>query len=245
MFLIFKIILRSVTYLLSVILLSFVTTLHPAQWSNAKTEANIDQSLTPQPAKQYITRKEKTLHTLPNEVLKLMKKHRVPEKNVSVYVRDLSADVPLLSHAIDIARSPASTMKLVTTYAALKGLDPNYIWQTQAWIRGELKDGVLNGDLILKGYGDPFLVYENYWMLVHEIRQKGIVTITGDIIIDNTFYDLPKHNPAAFDGQPLRVYNAAPSALMFNFQATRFLIRADKEEKKVVVIPYPWVPGFS
>lgn len=211
----------------------------------AKTEKKTEELLPPQPAEMLITRQQTTVEELPDEVKKLLKKYRIPEDNLSIYIRDLTADAPNLVLNIDELRSPASTMKLVTTYAALKELDPNYTWKTQAWLRGKLDEGVLDGDLILKGYGDPFLVYENFWKFVHELREKGLREIKGNIIIDNSFYDLPKHDPAAFDNKPLRVYNTAPSALMFNFQATRFLIRPDKKNERIDVIPYPWVPGFT
>jgi len=193
---------------------------------------------------------------LPKSIKKLLKKYKIPAKNISVYIRDLNAKSPLLEHNIDKLRTPASTMKLLTTYAALKELGPNYSWRTEVWTRGELKDGVLNGDLILKGYGDPFLVYEQFWKLVKTLRDKGLKDIQGDIIIDNSYFQLAKSDRAKFDGKPFRVYNAPSSALMFNFQATRFLFKpiektqtSLKKKKavkgKVEIIPLPKINGFD
>jgi len=169
--------------------------------------------------------------SLPKSVIKLLKKYKIPKDNISVYIRDLNASKSMLEHNADKLRTPASTMKLLTTYAALKELGPNFSWRTEVWLRGELKQGVLNGDLILKGYGDPFLVYENFWKLIKTLRDKGLQQINGDIIIDESYFNLPKHNSASFDGKAYRVYNAPASALMFNFQATRFLFNPniDKE----------------
>jgi D-alanyl-D-alanine carboxypeptidase/D-alanyl-D-alanine-endopeptidase (penicillin-binding protein 4) len=161
--------------------------------------------------------------SLPESVIKLLTKYKIPKGNISVYIRDLNADSPMLIHNADKLRTPASTMKLLTTYAALKELGPNYSWRTEVWLRGKLTKGILDGDLILKGYGDPFLVYENFWKLVKTLQDKGLRVINGDIIIDNSYFKLPAHNPAAFDGKAYRIYNAASSATMFNFQATRFL----------------------
>jgi len=204
----------------------------------AKTEAKTDtikhekqaaktEPTPPALAKTYfdLVNEPKVTKTLPSSITNLLKKYKIPEDNLSIYVRDLYSSKPLLEHNADILRSPASTMKLLTTYAALKELGPNYSWRTEVWLRGDLKDGVLAGDLILKGYGDPFLVYENFWKLVKTLRDKGLKEIQGDIIIDNSFFSLPTYDPAAFDGKPFRVYNAQVSALMFNFQATRFLFR--------------------
>lgn len=186
------------------------------------------------PANNHFGNTEKT-QGLPDSVIKLLKKLKVPKENISVYIRDLNAGQPLVLHNADTQRTPASTLKLLTTFAALKKLGPNYSWRTEVWLRGKLEKGILDGDLILKGYGDPFLVYENFWKLVKTLRDKGLKTINGDVIIDNSYFKLPPHNRAAFDGKAYRVYNAPASALMFNFQATRFLFtpvlsESDKSE---------------
>ncbi len=229
----------------------------------AKKTDSSDSKLSPRLAiTHYDARQEK--QDLPGSVVKLLKKYKISADNLSIYVRDLNADKPLLEHNVEVMRNPASTMKLLTTYAGLKGLGPNYSWRTEAWLRGELDDkGVLDGDLILKGYGDPFMVYENFWKFIKTLRIKGLKEITGNLIIDNSYFELPEHDAAAFDGKPFRVYNAPSSPLMFNFQATRFLLRPKlselektkrgkvKSEKKVTkkikrkllgtveIVPYP------
>ena len=243
-----------------------------AEKKNTKTTAKVeDKESKPKPslAKKYHYTKQKK-QELPEEVTKLLTKYKIPEKNISVYIRDLNAKTALIEHNADKLRIPASTMKLLTTYAGLKELGPNYSWRTEVWLRGELKNGVLKGDLILKGFGDPFLVVENFWKLVKNLRNKGLRVIDGDIIVDNSYFNQPPFDPAAFDGKPFRVYNAQSSALMFNFQATRFLFRPVEDEKsiltklksklkgkkagkkskkkvtgKVEVIPFPRIKGFK
>lgn len=221
----------------------------------AKTK-EVEEKLEPSLAQtHYDAKQEKS--TLPKSVTALLKKYKIPSDNLSVYIRDLNAKTPLLEHNVDKLRKPASTMKILTTYAALKELGPNYSWRTEVWYRGDLENGVLEGDLILKGFGDPFLVYENYWKLIKTLQVKGLKAIHGDVIIDNSYYDLPPHNSAAFDGKPFRVYNVQASPLMFNFQATRFLfkpvLKKNKEKKKskkksllgkVEIIPYPKINNF-
>ena len=181
-------------------------------------------------AVRYQVVKEVPQTVLADSVLALMKKKKVPLDNLSVYIRDVNADQPMLSHNIETLRSPASTIKLITTFAALKQLGPNFVWSTEAWTRGEISKGVLDGDLILKGYGDPFLVYERYWKFVNELRDRGLREIKGDVIIDGSHYRVPKHNRKAFDGQSFRVYNAGVSPLMFNFQATRLLLTPPEDD---------------
>jgi D-alanyl-D-alanine carboxypeptidase/D-alanyl-D-alanine-endopeptidase (penicillin-binding protein 4) len=194
------------------------------------TYAEVKPKSEPSPAIMHQTVKEQTSEQLPASVLSVLNKNKVPSANLSVYIRDLNAEKPMLSHNIDVLRAPASTIKLVTTYAALKQLGPNYYWTTEAWTRGEIKDGVLQGDLILKGKGDPFLVYERFWKFAHELRDQGLTGIAGDIIIDSNYYDIPAHKRSAFDGQGFRVYNAGASPLMFNFQASRIQLTAPENE---------------
>jgi len=222
-----KIILRMFvyTFFVAVILNSDVAI---ADTKSTKTKK---VKLKPQPAQTHFNNDVKK-SPLPDSVTKLLKKYKIPKENISVYIRDLNAASPMLEHNADKLRTPASTMKLLTTYAALKELGPNYSWRTEVWLRGELNNGVLNGDLVLKGYGDPFLVYENFWKLIKTLRDKGLREINGNIVIDESYFNLPNHNPAAFDGKGYRVYNAPASALMFNFQATRFLFKPKVEEEQ-------------
>lgn len=234
--------------------------------ADTKKQPESKQNTTPQLAKTYFIKNEsKIRQSLPQSVSKILKKYKIPQQNISIYIRDLNSSKPIMELNADKLRTPASTMKLLTTYAALKTLGPNYSWRTEVWLRGELTDGILDGDLILKGYGDPFLVYENFWKLIKTLRDKGLHQIDGDIIIDQSYFDLPKHNNAAFDGKAYRVYNAPASALMFNFQATRFLFKPNikktvatqknskksKSKKKpkiqgtVDITPLPKIDGFT
>ncbi len=194
---------------------------------------NTKKTVKPKPslAKTYYYGQQQK-QALPESVTKLLKKHKISKDNISVYIRDLNAGSALIEHNVDKLRTPASTMKLLTTYAGLKELGPNYSWRTEVWLRGEIKDGVLKGDIVLKGFGDPFLVVENFWKLVKTLRDKGLRSIEGDVIVDNSYFQQAAHNPSAFDGKPFRVYNAQSSALMFNFQATRFLFRPIEDDKK-------------
>ena len=198
----------------------------------------------PQNAQNVIVRTTETL-SLDDSVRHLLKRYKTNPKHVSIYIRDLNADKPLLMHNAEVQRTPASTIKLLTTFAALKTLGPSYRWKTEAWIRGTLKEGILEGDLILKGYGDPFLVHERYWKFIHDLHDKGLNTIKGNVIIDNSYFDIPKIDPAAFDHTPHRIYNAPPSALMYNFQATRFLFKADKAQQRINIQAFPPLDGVK
>lgn len=186
-----------------------------------------------------------SLQLLPETLASLIRKYKIDSDNISFYVKDLNEGKTLLDYNSAKQRSPASTMKLLTTYAALKLLKPSYRWRTEAWTRGNIEKETLKGDLILKGYGDPFLVQEKYWKFIQGIREKGLKHITGHIIIDNSYFKLPPMNSGSFDNEPYRLYNAIPSALMYNYQATRFLFRPDKKNEKIEVIPYPKVADIT
>ena len=247
----------------SVVLLGLSVSVIAKSDSKNKTKKSSQKTVLKASLAQTHYDSKQTLQTLPKSVTKLLKKYKIPKRNISIYIRDLNAKSPLLVHNADKLRVPASTMKLLSTYAALKELGASYSWRTEVWLRGKLEDGVLDGDLIIKGFGDPFLVQEKFWKLIKTLRDKGLQQINGDIIIDNSYFQLEKHDPAAFDGKAYRAYNAQSSALMFNFQATRFLFtpdegKAPKPEKiknkkskrvktkgSVKVVPYPSIDDFT
>jgi serine-type D-Ala-D-Ala carboxypeptidase/endopeptidase (penicillin-binding protein 4) len=143
---------------------------------------------------------------------------------VGVAVLDLANDVPLfLSHA-DLPLNPASAVKLVTTYAALSLLGPEYRWKTQFFLGKPLVGDILPGDLLVKGGGDPKMVIEDMQELVLRLRQKGLRDIQGDLLIDATLYDIGEQSTEVFDGDPTQPYNVRPNAALMNFKATNFIV---------------------
>src|SRR2546427_8358842 len=77
--------------------------------------------------------------------------------------------------------TPASVMKLVTTYAALDQLGPAHVWRTPVFLGGPVQDGVLRGPLYIQGQGDPKLVMERLWLMLRRLQGMGIKVIVGDI----------------------------------------------------------------
>ncbi|MEJ2257350.1 MAG: D-alanyl-D-alanine carboxypeptidase/D-alanyl-D-alanine-endopeptidase [Woeseiaceae bacterium] len=175
--------------------------------------------------------------SLPPPVENVLNVRKVPAESLSVYVEDLESGEVLLDWQADVPRNPASTMKLLTTLVALDLLGPAYRWKTDVYALGDIEDGRLDGDLLLKGYGDPFLVTERVWELVRRLRIEGIDEIGGDLLIDDSWFDVGDHDPGAFDGQPLRAYNVAPNALLMNFKVVRYWFRPDGSRVDVTVDP--------
>lgn len=178
---------------------------------------------------------------LPAAVKQTLKQLAIPESAIGVFVQEIGANQPLITVNADAGMNPASVMKLLTTYAGLELLGPAYTWPTMLYANGALIDGVLHGDLAIKGYGDPKLDLENFWLLIHRMRQTGLHEIRGDLILDNTHYAIPNDDPGDFDGQPYRTYNVIPEALLINYRAStiHFFPQPERNEVHVAIDPIP------
>lgn len=168
---------------------------------------------------------------VPATVTQTMTAQRLPSSAVSFVVLEPDTGRVVISHNADTPRSPASTIKTVTTYAALDLLGPAYTWQTRAYVQGP--------DLILQGGGDPYITMERWWSFVQGLRAHRLKSIDGDIVIDNSAFSQPAEDPGAFDGRPNRSYNVLPDALMVNFQSIDFKLFADPETRQVQVTASP------
>jgi D-alanyl-D-alanine carboxypeptidase/D-alanyl-D-alanine-endopeptidase (penicillin-binding protein 4) len=164
---------------------------------------------------------------LPSAVSEALQQAGIPANAVGMVVQAVDGGPPLLSHNAQQAMNPASAMKLVTTYAALDMLGPAYTWRSELLADASPRDGRLNGNLYLRGSGDPKLALEQFWLLLRQLRQRGVKEINGDLILDRSAFALSAHDPGEFDQQPLRPYNAGPDALLVNFKSLRLLLQAD------------------
>jgi D-alanyl-D-alanine carboxypeptidase/D-alanyl-D-alanine-endopeptidase (penicillin-binding protein 4) len=176
---------------------------------------------------------------LPPEIERVLIGHAIPATEVSIVVQAVDDEKPLLSHLPDVPRSPASVMKVVTTWSALEYLGPAYTWPTEVYFLGPFDGRKLDGDLAIKGYGDPYLVVEEVWKLLRALRRMGLTEITGDLVLDDTHFAIDEPDPGAFDGQPYRTYNVVPNALLMNFKAVQFQFMADAAHGRVNVATEP------
>jgi serine-type D-Ala-D-Ala carboxypeptidase/endopeptidase (penicillin-binding protein 4) len=94
---------------------------------------------------------------------------------------------PVAEYQGEIPRSAASITKVATTLAALSTWGPMYRFETLVGWQGSLKDGVIEGDLIIEGGNDPFFVWEEAIALANSLQQQGIRKVTGNLIIANSF----------------------------------------------------------
>jgi len=182
---------------------------------------------------------------LPDSVASALKAANVPTMAVGISVMPVAA--PGLSLAVNenVPMNPASTMKLVTTLAGLELLGPQFAWRTDALATAPLVNGALEGDLYLRGSGDPRLVVEHLWLLVQRVRGIGVREIRGDLVLDRGAFDTMAHDPGAFDGESLRPYNAGPDALLLNYKSVSFHFVPDADAKQVRVYAIPQLAGMA
>jgi len=184
---------------------------------------------------------------LPPEVDAALARAKVPRDAVAFLVVDAQnpGALPRLAHRTTASMNPASVMKLVTTTAALDLLGPAYQWATPVYTEGSVRNGVLQGNLYIKGQGDPKLVLERLWLLLRRVQGLGIKTIAGDIVLDRSAFSLPEVDPAQFDGEPLRPYNAAPDALLVNFKSVVMTFTPDRAAQVAQVQVDPPLAGVA
>ncbi|GGP23171.1 D-alanyl-D-alanine carboxypeptidase/D-alanyl-D-alanine endopeptidase [Silvimonas iriomotensis] len=174
---------------------------------------------------------------LPAPVAAAMNTAHLPASALSLAVVPLEQGAGDYWNA-DVPANPASTMKLITTFAALDMLGPAFAWTTDLYSDGTVSDGVLRGNLYIKGSGDPKLTMERLWMLLRDVRAAGIKRINGDIVLDRSFLNIPARTSFADDGNdPARAYLVGPDSLLVNFHAFRFHVVNDAAGARVNVDP--------
>jgi D-alanyl-D-alanine carboxypeptidase/D-alanyl-D-alanine-endopeptidase (penicillin-binding protein 4) len=182
---------------------------------------------------------------LPPAVASAFRAAQVPERAVGIVVRPVGAESAALALNAQTPMNPASTMKLVTTYAGLHILGPAYTWRTEVFAGGALRRDVLEGALHIRGGGDPKLVIENLWLLVNRVRGYGLRELRGDVVLDKSAFELSPLDGASFDANELRPYNAGPDALLVNFKAITFGFVPDFETRTARVVVTPLLAGMA
>jgi len=197
--------------------------------------------------------KGRDVEQVPRDVAQAFKQAKVPLNAVSILITPVSSGTqappttskPRLSYRAQAEVNPASVMKLITTVAGLSLLGPEFTWRNRVWVDGPIKEGVLQGNLYLKGSGDPKLVVERLQSLLEEVMAKGIKEVRGDIVLDGSVFELPPKNAASFDDEPLRPYNVAPQGLLLNFNALLFKFTPDASKGEAKVESEPPLAGVQ
>lgn len=182
---------------------------------------------------------------LPPAVEHALRAAQVPREALHVVVQEVGGGTARLVHEADVPVNPASTVKLLTTQAALELLGPAWQWKTPVWLAGRLEGGALDGSLVIKGSGDPKLVLERVWLLLRHVRQLGVDEIRGDIVLDASAFVPDPGGPGDFDNEPLRPYNVRPDALLLNHKAVTFGFLPDPARGIALVTAQPALAGVQ
>ncbi|WP_095107586.1 D-alanyl-D-alanine carboxypeptidase/D-alanyl-D-alanine-endopeptidase [Pseudomonas sp. Irchel 3E20] len=176
--------------------------------------------------------------SLSPKVQQALKTSKLQDNALSLVMIPLNGPGTPTVYNADVSVNPASTMKLVTTYAALEMLGPNYQWKTEFYTDGTLSGGILHGNLYLKGGGDPKLNMEKLWLLMRDLRANGVQQVTGDLVLDRNFFvppQLPQFNDDGNDEN--KPFLVKPDSLLVNLKALRFVARNDGGKVLVSVEP--------
>jgi len=182
---------------------------------------------------------------LPAEVETLLRREKLPLDAVAVLVQEVGTRRARLDWNTHAAMNPASLVKLLTTYAALDLLGPAWTWNTPVWLNGPVRDGVLEGSLVIQGRGDPKLSFERVWLLLRRVQSLGVREIRGDIVLDQSLFAPAQGDPAAFDNEPLRPYNVSPEALLLSQKAVIYSFVPDPQRGLAFISAEPPLAGVQ
>lgn len=133
--------------------------------------------------------------------------------DVGVTVRDANSGEVVYTRSGSKRSQVASNLKVLTTAAALDLLGPDYRWKTDLVSAGSRDGATLNGDLVLRGTGDPTMSALRYKTLADTLKAGGVTTVSGALVLDDTAYDAQPYGTGwAWDDEPYS-YNAETSAL--------------------------------
>jgi D-alanyl-D-alanine carboxypeptidase/D-alanyl-D-alanine-endopeptidase (penicillin-binding protein 4) len=174
---------------------------------------------------------------LPEAVSRTLAEVNIPEDAISTLV--LRDDKVVLSHLPARPMQPASTMKLVTTLIGLEQLGPVFKGRTELRSSGDVKNGVLKGDLVVRGGADADFSSTALENMLRALRYQGVRKIDGNIVFDRTLFNPARSDVGIppFDESPEAYYNVIPDALMINKNMLELDMRSTAKQLKVSVQP--------
>jgi len=180
-----------------------------------------------------------TVHAapLPEPVARLMKSAKIPEAAAGIVV--LRGDTVLLAHNAQQVMQPASTMKLFTAMTALEQLGPVFRGRTELRSSADVVQGVLQGDLIVRGGADADFNEDVLTHMLQALRNQGITAINGDVVLDRTLFQPARLDVGQppFDEYPWAYYNVIPDALLINTNLLKLELRAVGGQLSIVTMP--------
>ncbi|MFQ5745191.1 MAG: D-alanyl-D-alanine carboxypeptidase/D-alanyl-D-alanine-endopeptidase [Acidobacteriota bacterium] len=159
---------------------------------------------------------------LPAQIARILSHPDLGGARLGLRVQDVKGGEVLADYNSDELFAPASVDKIFTAAAALWRLSPSFVWQTPVAYRGRRADNTVVGDLWVLGRGAPDIVEEKLWLAARDIHDMGLVRVTGNLIVDDRYFDAERYGDGWPGGsQVLEAYHAPISALMADYAARR------------------------
>jgi D-alanyl-D-alanine carboxypeptidase/D-alanyl-D-alanine-endopeptidase (penicillin-binding protein 4) len=175
---------------------------------------------------------------LPPAMLRVLQGSGLPLASFGVYVQPVNAQQPVATLNAEEPYVLASTAKLVTALAGLELLGPHYRWRTHAFVTGPVEAGVLRGDLIIVGGGDPRFSSRELRAWMQRMRDKGLQRIAGHILVDRSAFAL--HDVDHKDTPlPLQPRHVRPDALIVDEGLMQVLVHPARGAKAHVATEPP------
>lgn len=179
---------------------------------------------------------------------KLIKDSNYTDTAVGVFIKEIGSKEPLVSINKDNHYNPASVMKLVTGVAAFDLLGLDYRFRTNVYLDASFNrdSGVVKSNLYIRGGGDPGLYAERLWLFVQHLTHCGIKKIEGDLVLDDSFFDLKFRGPGFGENGSNRAYEAQVAALSANFNTVAVHVSPGTSVGAPVnIIPFPRMKGVK
>lgn len=164
---------------------------------------------------------------LPLSVQVALRQAALPPTALGVVVHALDEREPRLAWQAATPLNPASLTKLLTSMAALDTVGPAWQWQTPVWLTED-------GGLAVQGSGDPRLSTERLWA---GLKRLNITELRGPLRLDRSAFTPGTAAPGDFDGEPWRVGNAQPEAMLLNAKAVTYTVRVDGTQARITADP--------
>lgn len=166
------------------------------------------------------------------------------QAEASVEFVRLSDGKVLFSHQATKALIPASIAKLVLSAALLETLSPSFQMETRFFYTGDREKGVVSGDLIIVGDGDPFLVSEELFLIAADWKAKGIREFRGNLVIDNSLFDGQAWDRERIQGrdQTEHAFHAPVTAFGVNFNTVAVNVAPGEKVGSPALVNFDPVP---
>lgn len=170
--------------------------------------------------------------SLRKEIERVLNSGALSNSSYGIKIKSLKTGDIIFEKNHDLSLIPASNTKLITSAAALAYLKPEYTFKTMVYYDGVLKNGKVEGNVYLKGFGDPSLVSEDLWIMANDVYLKGIREITGNVIADDSFFDNKRMGDEWEEYPKESLYTACVGALSLNYNTVRIIVSALPQDGK-------------